>query len=283
MPKDGRSPAFLFYPEDFSADGKVEAMTTEQVGAYILLLCKAWHEKPAGSVPDNDAVLARWARLDIEQWKESREVILSPFTPGTDGRLHQGRMVREFRKLQAAQSKRQKSARAAAKARWESNAPSMPDASESHTERNANGMLKDAIPIPIPIPRERETRARADSLDVGLSPIERALCEVCGHEPELLSPMTWQKLKSAANRLEKVETTPELVREFGVEWARQRPGFSAPTLDQVCDQWRRVLPKIEPPTFPSQTVAPEEEGEVMSYAEYERRTKQPTQPPVGAD
>ena len=155
MPKDGRSPAFLFYPEDFSADGKVEAMTTEQVGAYVLLLCKAWFEKPAGSVPNNDAILARWSRLEIEHFKQSREAILSPFTLNADGRLHQGRMVREFRKLQAAQAKREKAARTAAKARWKDDANGMRNASESHSNSNATGMPKNAIPIPIPIPRER--------------------------------------------------------------------------------------------------------------------------------
>jgi uncharacterized protein YdaU (DUF1376 family) len=51
MPKNVDAPAFMFYPDDFTSDGKVEAMTTEEVGAYLLLLCKAWREKPRQPFP----------------------------------------------------------------------------------------------------------------------------------------------------------------------------------------------------------------------------------------
>ena len=63
-------PYFPFYPDDFACDGKVEAMTTEEVGAYTLLLCKAWREDPPGSIPDDDRVRARWTRLTPDRWTE---------------------------------------------------------------------------------------------------------------------------------------------------------------------------------------------------------------------
>lgn len=37
-----KSPAFQFYPKDFLTDDAVLAMTNEQIGAYVLLLCHAW-------------------------------------------------------------------------------------------------------------------------------------------------------------------------------------------------------------------------------------------------
>ena len=80
MPKTNHPPAFLFYPEDFSSDSKVEAMTTEEVGAYTLLLCKSWRESPPGSIPDDDVVLARWARLASDRWTVCRAAVLAAFS-----------------------------------------------------------------------------------------------------------------------------------------------------------------------------------------------------------
>ena len=118
MPKPERPPAFQFYVDDFASDGKVEAMTTKAVGAYILLLCKAWREEPPGSIPNTDAVLARWARLTPEEWAECREMVLAAFSLGNDGRWHQQRMRREYEKSQSFKKQRAASAIKAAQARW---------------------------------------------------------------------------------------------------------------------------------------------------------------------
>ena len=105
--------------EDFASDGKVEAMTTEAVGAYILLICKAWRESPPGSLPDDDLVLARWARLAPGDWSEVRSSVLAAFALGADGRYHQKRMRREYEKIVRVESAKTASAKRAASARWE--------------------------------------------------------------------------------------------------------------------------------------------------------------------
>lgn len=137
MPKDSKPPAFLFYVDDFASDGKVEAMTTEEVGAYILLLCKAWREDPVGSLPADDRVLARWARLTPDRWSECKLSVLSTFDLRTDGRLYQKRMEREFRKMKETKKKRERAATQAANARW-GDAKRMRNASKSHSKRNAD-------------------------------------------------------------------------------------------------------------------------------------------------
>lgn len=155
MPKDDQSPAFLFYPRDFASNGEVEAMTTEEVGAYILLLCKAWFQNPPASIPNNDAVLARWARLTPEAWEKCKAGVLAAFTLGTDDRWHQTRLRKEFEKLQSSKKRRVAAAKIAAKQRWEdsqnqqdnanriANAP--PNASQSQANGNAITMPSDAI------------------------------------------------------------------------------------------------------------------------------------------
>ena len=52
-----KSPAFQFYPVDFSHG--VADFTTEEVGAYILLLCRQWDK---GAIPDDQAACAKIAR-----------------------------------------------------------------------------------------------------------------------------------------------------------------------------------------------------------------------------
>lgn len=91
-----RPPYFAFYPVDFASDLHVEAMSTLQVGAYMLLLCKAWQADPPASLPSDDQILARLARLDPVVWAEVRSGVLAPFSLGSDGRLHQKRLRQEY-------------------------------------------------------------------------------------------------------------------------------------------------------------------------------------------
>ena len=126
-------PWFPLYVNDFASDGKVEAMTTEEVGAYFLLLCKAWKEKPVGSIPNDDAILARWSRLNADRWALCKPRVLDCFMPLTDNRLHQKRMQRIYREIVEARSKRSRAGRLGAERRW--------------GDGNANG---NAIDLPLP-------------------------------------------------------------------------------------------------------------------------------------
>lgn len=118
MPRDERPPAFLFYPDDFASDGVVEAMCTEGVGAYTLLLCKSWREEQPGTLPNDDNVLARWARLTPDRWSEVKPAVLAAFSIGTDNRLHQKRMKSEYRKLTEQQKRKRVNSQNAARERW---------------------------------------------------------------------------------------------------------------------------------------------------------------------
>lgn len=122
MPKLGHPPAFLLYPDDFSSDGKVEAMTTEQVGAYFLLLCKSWREKPPGSIPNDDAVLARWARLTPDRWAECKAGVLAAWTISSDKRWHQKRLRAEYGKLMVIRRERSNAAKSMHRKRLGANA-----------------------------------------------------------------------------------------------------------------------------------------------------------------
>lgn len=130
-----KPPYFPFYPKDFSADDAVEAMSTTAVGAYILLLCKAWHQEPPATLPDDDRLLARWSRLSLDEWSEVKPEVIAAFTLCGDGRWQQKRLRNEYAKYRETSRKN----REAAKQRWAKEKGDA-NAMRTHSERNANAM-----------------------------------------------------------------------------------------------------------------------------------------------
>lgn len=85
--KVDRTEWFRLIPRVFACDGTVEAMSTAEVGCYILLLCKAWHEKPPCTIPTDDRTLSRWTRVAPDEWIGMRDGVLAAFKPLGDGRM----------------------------------------------------------------------------------------------------------------------------------------------------------------------------------------------------
>ena len=88
-----RLPYLPVYVNDLTSDELVEAMSTEEFGAYMFLLFKAWKSDPPCTIPDDDQTLARYARLPIKRWLAGRERILAPWKPCGEGRFVQKRLL----------------------------------------------------------------------------------------------------------------------------------------------------------------------------------------------
>lgn len=73
--------------------GDTTHLTTIEHGAYLLLLMTAWRSNDC-SLPDDDRLLARYARCTIGQWKRLRP-ILEPFFVSENGHWRQGRLTDE--------------------------------------------------------------------------------------------------------------------------------------------------------------------------------------------
>ena len=119
---------------DFLADDKVALMTTEEVGAYILLLCRAWQQERPGSLPNNDEFLAAWARLSELRWCQIKGRVMMPFWfndsyPG--GEWVQKRMARDHAQVSETLKKRSEAGKTAAEARWS------PDFMQPQCDRSA--------------------------------------------------------------------------------------------------------------------------------------------------
>lgn len=106
-----KAAAIPFFGDAYLAD--TTHLTTEEHGAYFLLLLAAWRQGDC-ALPDDDHKLARITGLTIRKWKAIRPTILG-FWIGENGRIFQPRLRREH----AYACKKSKQNSKAAKARWE--------------------------------------------------------------------------------------------------------------------------------------------------------------------
>lgn len=141
-----------FYVGDYLGD--TQRLTTEQHGAYLLLILDYWR---AGPAPDDDAVLAQITRLSPAAWKRTRAALVR-FFKVEDGHWHHARIDRELSAAKDNAERRSSKAKSAAQARWgdaTGNARSMPQA------------LPEECPPPspstVPFPDGKETAASGGS------------------------------------------------------------------------------------------------------------------------
>lgn len=114
----GKPPAFQFYPTDF-VNGTV-TLTTEEVGAYMLLMCYCWDK---GSIPSDLCARARITRLTPQRMRRVWAALASKFDETPDG-FTQPRIERE-RQKQADYRRRQSDA---SRKRWDTRGTPKPHA-----------------------------------------------------------------------------------------------------------------------------------------------------------
>lgn len=90
-----KPPAFLFNVDNWLGSTSVEEMSGDQVKAYIYLLCRAWHQNPIATLPNDDARLARMARVSRDEWERIKPEILDQFKSNSNGRIYNERLQRE--------------------------------------------------------------------------------------------------------------------------------------------------------------------------------------------
>jgi uncharacterized protein YdaU (DUF1376 family) len=143
------------YIGDYLAD--TSRLTTEQHGAYLLLLMDYWRKGP---LPNSPAVLAQITKMSPDAWSNAQAILMEFFELKSDGKLHQKRADAELALALKNQEKRTEKARNAAAARWPkgedapSNAPSI-------TPSNAREVLEQC-PSPSPLPLKTNTTANPD-------------------------------------------------------------------------------------------------------------------------
>ncbi|HEX7720474.1 MAG TPA: DUF1376 domain-containing protein [Woeseiaceae bacterium] len=106
-------PFMPFYVADYLAD--TGHLTTAEHGAYMLLLCAYWQK--GGPLPNDDKLLARYARMTAPAWKRAKPVVLD-FFDVTTSEIIQSRVEHELEHVRDKSLKAKKAGQASAQRRF---------------------------------------------------------------------------------------------------------------------------------------------------------------------
>lgn len=79
---------FMLNVERLMASELVALSTHEEIAAALFLWCRAWKQKPAASLPDDERVMAAFSRLPLARFRKVREAVLRGFVKCSDGRFY---------------------------------------------------------------------------------------------------------------------------------------------------------------------------------------------------
>lgn len=239
-----KPPAFQFYADDFLAG--TMAMSQQEVGAYIRLLCHQWSN---GGIPLDQGKLRR-----IAGGKVSGEV-LSKFE-SVDGVLRNRRLEEERQKQEAFRQKQS----ANAYARWEKsgNATACP---KTDANINATPHTKSCSPSPSPIENTLPLGAAVDEVakpqkDRKRNPLFDALAEVEGGNPDAVTKSAGGAIGKALSEIKAVcpDVTPEEIRQRAANYRSVMPPGSLLTATALAKHWGRCT-AASPAPAPRKTAA----------------------------
>jgi uncharacterized protein YdaU (DUF1376 family) len=134
-----------FYVGDYlSATGR---LTTEQHGAYLLILLDYWKNGPP---PNDDAVLAALARMSPAAWRKAKNALIG-FFDVRDGLLIQKRVEKERQRTTEITDERSKAGKAGAAKRW-----------QGHERKNGK-RIANAIDLPLANGRQIDAPSQSHS------------------------------------------------------------------------------------------------------------------------
>jgi uncharacterized protein YdaU (DUF1376 family) len=146
-------------------------LTTEQHGAYLLLLFHLWRR---GILPDEDAALARITGLSASAWSSHRPVLAAFFRIG-NGTWQHGRVERERTRIEAKNKSNSSRAKLGAARRWNKRAaPGLDDASS----------IAYALPDPPDSEPEAEPELEAETHESLFGSSPKRMCSLRGNQFE---------------------------------------------------------------------------------------------------
>ena len=228
-------------------------LTTEQHGAYLLLIMDYWKN---GAPPDNDQVLAQITKLSPDAWSNARSM-LKAFFQVQDGLWIQHRIESEMVKAQHNKQVNVKRGKAGAEARWNKNAPSIDQAYSEVCSADSTSPSPSSSPISKPL-----------------------ITKI--HTPKGVSDSVWQEFKS----LRKAKKAPITQRAIdAIETEANKAGW---TLEKALEEcvvrgWQAfkadwVATKANPADNIRLTVpaSNEPDPELTKIIEDQKKTRPPT-------
>lgn len=86
---------FMLNVERLMASELVALASHEAIAAALFLWCRAWKQKPAASLPNDDRVLAAFAKLPLQRFKKLRDDVMRGFVLCSDGRFYHRTLAEE--------------------------------------------------------------------------------------------------------------------------------------------------------------------------------------------
>ena len=129
-----KAPAFQFYPRDFLTDGRVAAMTLEERGAYITLLCLCWTER---ELPLEEGKLARMLGCSVTAFRRIWPALGACFTSTDTGWQH-GRLEKERAKQDAYRARQSHAGKASAATKTQPRFNQKPTAIQPDSQPNSS-------------------------------------------------------------------------------------------------------------------------------------------------
>jgi uncharacterized protein YdaU (DUF1376 family) len=127
-------------------------LSREEHGAYFLLLGEAWNR--GGFLPDDDALLARWALATADDWARLKPIVMAFFRPAPRGRWRHKRISEELasysdvsRKRKAAGKRGGSSTRGKDSENPQANAQQTKGISPHNQNQNQNQSQKEEPPV----------------------------------------------------------------------------------------------------------------------------------------
>jgi uncharacterized protein YdaU (DUF1376 family) len=157
----------FFVGDYLAATGR---LTTEQHGAYVLILLDYWKN---GAPPNDDAILAQIARLSPAAWRKAKQAIIG-FFEVRDGLLLQKRVEHERGRASNITEERSKAGKAGAEKRWQNgrqgngkkiaNAIDLPKANGQQNDRPSPSPISSAEPTEKPLTPDEIVEAWNDRM-----------------------------------------------------------------------------------------------------------------------
>ena len=125
--------------------------TTEQHGAYMLLLMACWKAK--GTLPTDDESLVSITKLPTARWRAMRAKVLAKFEVSTDGlTMAQKRSSKEIAKAEKVSAARSNAGKAGAAKRWQGDSKPMANAMANASQTDGQQQQQSHLPTQVEPP-----------------------------------------------------------------------------------------------------------------------------------
>jgi hypothetical protein len=182
-------PGFILDTEQLRQSELWALSTGDEFKAAVGLWCRAWQQKPPGSLPNDERLLAAWSGTG-KRWNKVRDMALRGFVLCSDGRLYHLVLCQDVVRAWAKRNAYRDRASTAAAARWGqhkqclSNAHAMPSDAQYQVQVQETVQIQgerecaDASQTPPPTPTDSPERWRFEQGEPWAQGLKGAGCKV---------------------------------------------------------------------------------------------------------